>query len=115
MMYQEFQKLTCKNCSFEDFEKFEIMYMASDMSKQEFCEFIKPAVKSAPKKSSELVRKYSRHEFDSSDDPRYKIYEIVDVRVSDGKMLVRDTGRELKGVDCWAIRKVYDTDIVIIA
>ena len=45
MMYEEFKRLTGKNVSYEDFEKFEKMYMAGDMDKFEFCEFIKGAVK----------------------------------------------------------------------
>ena len=49
MLYEEFKRLTGKDCSFEDFEKFEKMYMAVDMDKREFCNLVRSAVKERKK------------------------------------------------------------------
>lgn len=115
MMYEEFQKLTGKDCSFDEFEKWEKLYMGSDMDKQQFCEMVQKAVTPMPKKpSNALVRRFSRYGFDSGDDKRFSIFEVIRLSVSTGKMYLKNTGREMKEDDCHSMPR-FDSEYMVIA
>lgn len=115
MMYEEFKELTGKECSFEDFQKFEVMYMASSMDKCEFCEFVKGAVKAVKKEQHKPIqfRMTYDYRFYPAADEYCKILEVVKFDIARGKVIVKDTGKEKRWGDCHELKAITANEIIV--
>lgn len=109
MMYSEFCKMSGCKLSYKAYaEKFEPMYMALEMDKREFIDFMLPTIKEEARKESKVREVEERRNqklvfvSDGAKTPNgcYYLggfYKLVGCDIKTGKMLVRElTGEEFK-------------------
>lgn len=97
MLYEEFKERTNKEATIEMFEKYEAMYMAGNMDKDDFCKMVKAAVNAEIKEMHENDNRLVRVKIDSCSNGNsiYRLYVEVAPKT------LKDTGYTGIGQACW--------------
>ena len=86
MLYEEFETLCGKEVEYEEYERWNALYMTSNMDKHEFCSMIKKSVTAKPKQKKEHIAALVRETVFSNGNTYYVIkpYKYLGLNVKTG-------------------------------